>query len=107
MKKRSFFLIPLLLSAACAPSVDDICERLAQCGPGTPDDVEECKQEGKALQDQADSLGCGSEFDDYLSCVDGLDVCDEEAVENGCVSELAAVSACGDEQGEDDPPAPG
>ncbi len=88
---------------ACAPSVDDICERLAECGAGTPDEVAECKSEGNELKDEAEAAGCGGEFDDYLSCVDGIDVCDEEAVENSCQSELSAMAACGNQQPEEDP----
>ena len=102
-----FFLVPILLLSACAPTVEDVCERLAQCGPGTQDDVTECKQEGNQLRDQAEAIGCGSEFDDYLSCIDGVDVCDDDAVESACDAELDAMNACGDEQSQDDAPAPG
>jgi hypothetical protein len=100
---KYFLWAPMMFLVACAPSVEDVCDRLAQCGPGTPEDVAECKTEGNRLKNESAALGCDGEFDDYLSCVDGLDVCDESALESGCKSELDAMAACGDEQGTDDP----
>ena len=49
---------------------------------------------------------CGDQLDDYLACIDGVDICNEDAIEQACSDEAFALFGCG-EEGDDDPPTPG
>jgi hypothetical protein len=98
MSFQSFRLaMPLALAlVSCGPpSIDDICQRFSEC-PNPEDDLAECKEEGNELANDAIAAGCEAQLDDYLSCLDGVDVCNEETVENACAAEDDALDGCFD-----------
>jgi hypothetical protein len=70
------------------PSINDICEELAEdCEDIFLDD---CKEDGKLLEDDAAAKGCSDLLQDYVVCVD------EESCSwrNSCADERAELAAC-------------
>jgi hypothetical protein len=94
MKKLCFLSLMLILSACGSVSTEDLCSRLAECA-----DADTTQAECVAALDQgttdAEKAGCTSEYDDYLSCVDGVDnVCSQDEIEAACFAEALAVFGC-------------
>jgi hypothetical protein len=67
-------LVLLLITAslaACAPSVEDLCERLDdECPNGDTIDYDNCTKDGERKLQAADDAGCSEPFDVYFDCVD-------------------------------------
>lgn len=66
-------LLLWLALASCAPTVDGLCEDLAEeCSPGKESklDTQQCIQDGDELESRADDKDCNDAFDRYLDCVD-------------------------------------
>jgi hypothetical protein len=61
-----------LATTACGSKIGDLCERSCEC-EGC--DVGECEDQAEALEDAASKAGCGSEFDDFIDCVDDSGEC--------------------------------
>ena len=97
-------MIALALAACGAPTVDDICEQIGDCPGADAATVTECKEDAHEFADEAIADGCQDQIDAYLSCVDELDLCDEDTLEHGCAPEGNAVQDC---ENANDPPAPG
>lgn len=97
MKMRllaSAFACLLLSACGGSASIPDTCARLADC-ENQGDTPAECEESLTSQRADAESAGCGGEFDDYLSCVDGAsDVCDSNALLEECAEEAFALFAC-------------
>jgi hypothetical protein len=62
-----------LLLVGCAPTVDGLCEDLAdECSAheAYEIDTQKCMDNGDRLESDADDADCNDEFDTYLDCVD-------------------------------------
>jgi len=88
--RTALVLFTLPLVACGGPSVESLCDRIADC---TGEPRSDCVDEGNAYKKAAEEQGCGDLFDDYLSCIDdnlecvdgepqGADAC--ENVLDGC-----------------------
>lgn len=97
-------LAPALTAPACGgASISDICERVVECEGGGADAVDDCIEEAEELQDQAEALGCGSEFDEFLACADDELTCgDDEATAEACDAEVEALNECAEGSSDDD-----
>lgn len=76
-----------LLLIGCAPSVEDVCEDLAEeC-----EDVSRgaCIEGGNEVLGRAVEAGCEDTFDDYLDCV-----ADAECGWRGCDGTLELLEEC-------------
>lgn len=71
---RGAILLAALLAAGCGPTVSGVCDDLDDECPGYIP-LDDCRDEGHRLEDQAESQGCESVFDNYLDCID-LAQCD-------------------------------
>ena len=69
---RSALLCGALALAGCEPTVDGVCEDVAdECGArASVLDIRECTEDGDWLSSRADDKDCNDEFDAYLDCVD-------------------------------------
>ena len=78
------------LCAACGVDVEDICDGVAasEC-EGIPD-YNDCVEDGRKVQRDAEREGCTTEFEAYLQCVDE-DPCDWAS---SCYAERNAVRKC-------------
>ena len=66
---RTPFALLAVFLWGCAPSVEDICDRLDdECSDVLRYD--ECVRDGESLQDDAVANGCGDLMDTYLDCLD-------------------------------------
>jgi hypothetical protein len=87
----------VFVGGGCGSSVSAYCEKLCECVGCNESERAECEDEISDSQRVAEEAGCGSQFDDALSCVDAEFVCTDGAAESdGCDSELDALAKCGD-----------
>jgi hypothetical protein len=96
--KSSLVAAGLVLSTlvACggSASIPDVCAKLAACETqgGTQAECEQSLEEDRSA---ADAAGCTGEFDDYVSCVDGLsDVCNQQDLQTECADEVFSYFVC-------------
>lgn len=96
------------LSLGCGDDDDDddggggsclaVCEEQNDlCGSD-----DDCQSDCQQLEDIASQTGCTNEFNSVLSCIAGLDACDE----NGDVCSTAAFEDCADQFCVDNPDDP-
>jgi hypothetical protein len=83
------------LSFACGgtPTSEELCARVAECEnqPSAADCVEELEE----MRSTSEQAGCGGEYDDYISCLDGVsDVCSQEALQSECLGDALALFTC-------------
>ena len=98
----------LALAPGCGgTSPSALCQKACDCQRECSDaELDQCVSFLEGAIDEADRAGCGSEFDDYLSCIDeGLDSCSTD-VESRCASEARAVQSCAGGGGDDVDDAP-
>ena len=93
--------LPLFALLAAAPgcggsvSAAELCEKACECQGSCPDSaLDECVTQLERAQETADDVGCGSEYDDYLGCIDELlDTCSTD-IEESCGAEASALQSC-------------
>jgi hypothetical protein len=93
MYRRSVTLVGLCLwITACGETatatVEDACDVVSNCDDLTTTD---CVENGAALEEESASLGCESEFAEYIGCV--ADAGCNYAI--ACEDQASAVEACG------------
>jgi hypothetical protein len=108
--------LPLLALVAIAPgcgggvSASELCQKACDCQGSCPDSaLDECVTQLERAQETADDVGCGSEYDDYLGCIDELlDTCSTD-IEDSCGAEARDLQSCasGSSSGADDTTSPG
>ncbi len=91
-----FALVALTAAAGCNSHADNVCQDIGDCSQGGSTVwIAGCQTEAKALQDEATSVACGSEFDGYFSCAASNYSCHgATALFPGCADLLAALDAC-------------
>lgn len=93
------WVIPALLLAApgCGgASISDLCQQACDCSSECNEqELDECIQNGEALEKAAGDLGCSSAFDDYIACLDDNLVCEdgEASVKGACAAEENALGS--------------
>jgi hypothetical protein len=94
----------IALAPGCGVGATAICQKYCDCRPeGCIDsELDTCVENVEENIATADKAGCGSEHDDYLSCLDEqLDSCRAEP-ESACRSEAELTLRClGAGQGDD------
>lgn len=101
--------LPLFALLAAAPgcggsvSASELCEKACDCQGSCPDDaLDECVTQLERAQETADDVGCGSEYDDYLGCIDELlDSCSTD-IEDSCGAEARELESCASGSFDDD-----
>lgn len=90
--------LSLVALAGCGGNpAEDLCNKACECAGGCPDGaIEQCTGPIEKARDAADKAGCGSEYDDYLSCAaDELSCSDTNGdFEKYCPDERAALLSC-------------
>ena len=106
MKKNSFSFVAAIITCALAGGVAtstgcggnataSLCEDICACQRCTSNDLRACQEAGDNALDQADSVGCSSQFDDVVACSSAHVSCDgSRAVFEGCDAETAALTKC-------------
>jgi hypothetical protein len=90
------------LLACGPPSATELCARVAECEGAQSEP--ECVESVDEVRAEAEKAGCEDQYDDYLSCIDGVsDLCVEDALEQECLEEGVALFGC---VGFDDDPQP-
>ncbi|MFO0759757.1 MAG: hypothetical protein U0359_24935 [Byssovorax sp.] len=84
------------ISGGCGGvSVSSICDEICACESCTSNDRADCEKAGGEAEKQASDAGCGSEFDDFLSCVkDNVHCKSGHTTFDGCNTQLSALDAC-------------
>ena len=92
------FVLALLttLVSACDSDADVACRDVGNCTHGGSDDwITACREQNDELADEADAVGCHSEFDAYFACADDHFACHgNRSSVPGCESRLSSYSAC-------------
>jgi hypothetical protein len=85
-----------LVATGCGgASVADICDLVCTCNPCTDADRTECEKQGGDAQKAAENAGCGSAFDDALTCFyDNASCKDNSAADDACKAELKSFDTC-------------
>jgi hypothetical protein len=91
-------MMGMLLGCAPKDYVGDYCGKVNSCAKkaGSAFSVSECERGTNAWVEQSDTVGCGGEAEDYLSCVEGAscaEILDEYQNGNAPVECGAKVSA--------------
>jgi hypothetical protein len=107
MKKTGFRLIAAFFTLALAggvttaagcggSSISSLCEDICACARCTSNDLQACEDKGTKASDDAAAAGCGSEFDDAVTCAGAHVSCQSgnQVGTTGCDAELAALSKC-------------
>lgn len=106
MKKKSYSLVAAFFTLALAggattaagcggSSIASLCEDICACARCTSNDLQACQDKGNKASDDAASAGCGSEFDDAVTCAGAHVSCQgDQAGATGCDAELTALSKC-------------
>ncbi|HEV8550529.1 MAG TPA: hypothetical protein VGQ57_15900 [Polyangiaceae bacterium] len=81
---------------SCDSDSDTVCTDAGNCSHGGSDSwITECRAQNDELDDEADAVGCSSEFDAYWSCAEDKFVCHGNQTSfPGCEAKAAAYSAC-------------
>ncbi len=86
------------VAPGCVPSAGSYCKKVCECS--ACDEVAEasCVDNVGDASRRASGKSCGSQFDAYLSCVDGKNTCAGAALDAaGCETEKAALQECAGE----------
>lgn len=98
----SLLSVACLSVAACGGGSDlsGTCSKQQECAEkaGTKFSKTECENDAKADAEKADTEGCGDEYGDYASCVNGIDFQCSDDVNNKiaaeCGSQVKAYLKC-------------
>jgi hypothetical protein len=97
MRKTSSFAlaVALCLTAGCGGG-SALCDQVCDCtGDCSDNDREECYDDIDDAQREADAEECGSEYDDYISCLNSEFECRDGRVDaDGCGPERDDVQDC-------------
>ena len=103
MKKNSFSFVAAMVTLALAGgastatgcggvSVSSLCKDICACQGCTTNDLESCETEGETAADQADTAGCGSQFEDLIDCSSTHVTCKSNRARfEGCEAEQTAL----------------
>ena len=106
MKNKSYSLVAAFFTLALVggvttatgcggASIASLCEDICACARCTSNDLQACQDKGNKASDDASAAGCGSEFDDAVTCAGAHVSCQgDKAGATGCDAELAALSKC-------------
>jgi hypothetical protein len=95
------FLLPVaalfaVSLAGCPSNQSAVCQSVGDCSQGGSTDwVSSCQTEANLLQTEAQSDGCGTQYDDYYNCAEANFQCQgTTAVFPGCDTKLSALDTC-------------
>lgn len=106
MKKNSSkfiaMFITLALSGGAATAgcgggvISSLCEDICACQGCTSNDLKACEEQGDKTAEQADAVGCSSQFEAAVTCAGAHISCKETQalVTEGCDAEQAALAKC-------------
>jgi Cys-rich protein (TIGR04453 family) len=75
------------LFACAGPNFKDYCDKYEGCIGGNDKDKAACVDAHKSSQKIASAIGCGSEFDDYYTCLVGASSCRPTATGIPCMTD--------------------
>ncbi len=79
----------------CGPSAGSYCNKVCDCTGCSASRLDECVDIVDDARKAAEADGCGSEFGDYLSCLDGELTCTNGIADaDGCETETEALAKC-------------
>lgn len=89
MRGSILIILVALSTVACGPDCTALCEDAKECGDASEE--LDCEERCEDNEKTAEAAGCETQYEDVLSCLDGLDdVCDDD----GCSSESKALQEC-------------
>jgi len=98
---RQFVRLALVAFAAgalvaCDSDSDKVCTDIGNCSHGGSDSwITSCRAQNDELNDEADAVGCGTEFDAYFSCAEDHFECHgNQSSFPACDAKANAYSAC-------------
>jgi hypothetical protein len=89
-------LLALLCGSACASHENHVCEDIGDCTQGGSSTfIENCETEAKALEAEADTVGCNTPLENYYACADSNFECTgATSTFNGCAADLQSLDDC-------------
>lgn len=75
----------------CGTSIEDLCEEYCDCEGCSDAELDECIEEGQHMEEMAEDVGCGDEWDDYVDCISDHATCDNgdwEVEDESCEEEF-------------------
>lgn len=109
MKTHKALQVPFVMVGAaflwaaapgCGPSVGAYCDKVCDCVGCSDSERTECVDAIEDVRKQAEEAGCGSEFNDVLSCANSELECTNDSISaDGCESEADALNKCGTSTG--------
>jgi hypothetical protein len=83
-------------AAGCGPDIRAVCEAQEACVGGNELDVDACVATFEGSEDLAHDIGCGAEYDAYVTCVEPLLECNSQATGQPCAmdSECGGAGVC-------------
>jgi hypothetical protein len=83
------------LAQGCGPSIGSFCNKVCDCMGCSDSEQDDCVDSLEDTRKAAEDEGCGSEFNDYLSCSSSeLECEDDVAIADGCDSEAQKLAEC-------------
>jgi len=86
----------LLALAACGNPAKKACNNAADCAEeaGAELDVDQCVADAETAEEEADELGCSSEYKDAMKCSASAECDAETGIVTGCEAEGLALFEC-------------
>ncbi len=106
MKKNSFSFVATIITLALSwgtatatgcggVSTASLCGEICACERCTTNDLKTCEEQGSQAADQADAVGCSSQFEAFVTCADANVSCKKDrAVFDQCDAEQLALTTC-------------
>jgi hypothetical protein len=83
------------LAAGCGGPVQDICKAECECEACSDDAYDDCIDNGKRIEEDAEAAGCQVQFDTYSACAESNYSCSSGDFDiNGCGSEKFELTSC-------------
>jgi hypothetical protein len=85
-----------LVLTGCPTNQSAVCQSIGDCSQGGSSDwVNACQNEANLLQTEAQTDGCGTEYDDYYSCAESNFTCTGTTASfPGCEVKLSSLDSC-------------
>ena len=88
-----------LTAFGCKSDCEKLCEDMMECDPEDlplewiPQD-DDCSDDCEEEEEWVDAADCNDIYDDLMKCVDGLDVCDVDELNDSCGEEYIDLAEC-------------
>ncbi|MDC0744911.1 hypothetical protein [Polyangium mundeleinium] len=76
----------VVFATGCGPDIAGTCEAQEACLGGNEADIDACIASYEGVRDTAYGIGCGDEFDTFVTCSEPLLECSSQSTGEMCMS---------------------